>query len=45
MPRMFAGCAVAGFGIYGLATTLQPTAIAGNGLLCYFIPGLGSLLP
>ena len=42
---MFAGCAVAAFGIYGLVKTMQPAASAGDGLLCYFIRGLGSLLP
>ncbi len=45
VPRAFAGCAVALFGIYGLMKTLQPAANAGDGLLCYFVPGLGGWLP
>ena len=44
-PRMFAGCVVAFFGIYALLNTMQPAASAGDGLLYYFIRGLGSLLP
>ncbi len=39
-----AGGVVAAFGIYGLIKTLQPAAIAGDGLLCYLVPGLGGLL-
>ena len=45
MPRMFAGCVVALFGFYGLVKTMQPAASAGDGLLYYFIRGLGGLLP
>ena len=45
LPRALAGGVVAAFGIYGLLKTTQPAAIAGNGLLCYFVPGLGGLLP
>ena len=44
MPRMLAGGAVAAFGIYGLIKVLQPAAIAGNELLCYWMPGLSSWL-
>ena len=43
-PRMFAGAAVAAFGVYGLLNVMQPAAIADGGLLCYVIPGLGSWL-
>ncbi len=45
MPRMLAGGGVAAFGIYGLIKVLQSAAIAGDGLLCHIVPGLGSLLP
>ncbi len=45
MPRMLAGGVVAAFGVYGLIKVLQPAAIAGDGLLCHVVPGLGSLLP
>jgi len=44
-PRMFAGGVVTLFGIYGLAKIMQPTLMADDGLLCYVIPGLSSLLP
>jgi len=44
VPRMLAGGAVAAFGIYGLIKVLQPAAIAGNELLCYWMPGLSSWL-
>ncbi len=30
---------------YGLIKTLQPAAMAGDGLLCHIVPGLGNLLP
>ena len=43
-PRMLAGGAIAAFGIYGLIKVLQPSAIAGDGLLCHIVPGLGGLL-
>ena len=43
-PRMLAGGAVAAFGIYGLIKVLQPAAIAGNELLCYWMPGLSNWL-
>lgn len=45
MPRMLAGGVVAAFGIYGLIKVLQPAVIAGDGLLCHIVPGLGRLLP
>jgi sulfite exporter TauE/SafE len=45
MPRVLAGCMIAVFGIYGLFKIIQPAAIIGDGLLCYFAPGLGSWLP
>ncbi len=45
MPRMLAGAVVAAFGIYGLLKALQPAVIAGDGLLCHIVPGLGGLLP
>jgi sulfite exporter TauE/SafE len=45
MPRVFAGAAVAAFGVFGLINTLQPGAIAGDGLVCHIVPGLGGLLP
>lgn len=41
----FAGGVVAAFGVYGLLKTMQPAAMAGDGLLCYFVPALGSWLP
>ncbi len=44
MPRMLAGGMVATFGIYGLIKVLQPTAMAGNELLCYWMPGLSNWL-
>jgi len=44
VPRMLAGGAIAAFGIYGLIKVLQPAAIAGDGLLCHIVPGLGGLL-
>ncbi len=44
MPRMLAGGVVATFGIYGLIKVSQPAAIAGNELLCYWMPGLSSWL-
>ena len=43
VPRVLAGGAIAAFGIYGLLKTMQP-AMAGDGLLCYFVPGLSSWL-
>ena len=39
-----AGGVVATFGIYGLLKTIQPVASEDDGLLCYFVPGLGGLL-
>jgi sulfite exporter TauE/SafE len=45
VPRVLAGGVVALFGIYGLSKILQPTLMADDGLLCYIIPGLNSLLP
>jgi len=45
MPRVLAGGVVAAFGVFGLIKTLQPGAIAGAGLLCHIVPGLGGLLP
>ena len=44
MPRRLAGGAVAAFGIYGLIKVSQPAAIAGDELLCYWMPGLSSWL-
>lgn len=43
-PRVLAGGAVAAFGVYGLLKAMQPAAIAGNELLCYWMPGLSSWL-
>ena len=40
MPRVLAGCGVAAFGVYGLIKVMQPAAVAGNQLLCYWIPGV-----
>lgn len=45
MPRVLAGGVVAAFGVFSLIKTLQPGAIAGDGLLCHTVPGLGGLLP
>jgi sulfite exporter TauE/SafE len=45
LPRMLAGGVVAAFGVYGLFKTMRPAAMAGDGLLCYFVPALGSWLP
>lgn len=45
LARIFAGGAVALFGIYGLSKVLQPTLMADDGLLCYIIPGLNNLFP
>ena len=45
MPRMLAGGVIAAFGIYGLTKIFQSAAIAGDGLLCHTVPGLGGLLP
>ncbi len=45
LPRMLAGGVVAAFGVYGLFKTMQPAVMAGDGLLCYFVPVLGSWLP
>ena len=44
MPRVVAGSAVAAFGVYGLLKAMQPAAIAGNELLCHWMPGLSSWL-
>jgi len=44
IPRVLAGGVIAAFGIYGLLKIIQPAAIAGDGLLCYFAPGLGNWL-
>jgi sulfite exporter TauE/SafE len=43
--RVFAGCVVVVFGIYGLVKAIQPSIISNDGLLCYLIPGLSSWLP
>ena len=44
-PRIFAGCAVVLFGIYGLVKILQPSVMSNDGLLCYILPGLSNWLP
>ena len=43
--RVFAGCAVVVFGIYGLTKVMQHIAISSDSLLCYLIPGLSNWLP
>jgi sulfite exporter TauE/SafE len=38
--RVIAGTAIAAFGVFGVVKAWHPAAVAGNGLLCYMIPGL-----
>jgi uncharacterized protein len=44
-PRVFAGCALAAFGVYSLVKAMQPSRMGSDGLLCYLVPGLNSFLP
>lgn len=42
--RLATGTVIGGLGIFGILKAMQPAAFAGDGLLCYVLPGLGSLL-
>jgi sulfite exporter TauE/SafE len=45
VARLCAGCLVAVFGLYSLVGIFLPDAMAGDGMFCHVVPGLGSWLP
>ena len=44
LVRVATAMLIGGLGVFGILKATQPAAFAGDGLLCHYLPGLGSLL-